>query len=131
MLFRSPIDLKVYGGLESKRFASFNEAVDEYFSAREFERGEESLESGFRKEREKFERRLSEQEKVLSKAYEDAEVLRNKGDALFQRMHELEPLLAEIKALRKKGLSDEEVLARIRERTIVKDLKKTELTLEL
>ncbi len=126
-----PFKLKVYEGFDSKEFPNLNEPLDEYFSKKEFTLKKEEFESKYEKETGKLERRLSDQETALRKAREDAEVLKQKGDLLFARMHEIKPLLAEIKAFRKRKLSDQEVLAELGKQHSVKSLHKTELTINL
>jgi len=126
-----PLELKVHAGLTSKTFASFNEAVDEYFSTQEYEDKKSSFESKYEDEKEKLEHRLSEQEKALGRAREDVEAYRQMGDLLYAKMHEIDAAASEIRVLRKKGLADQEILAQLKKTGLVKDLNKTELTLEL
>ncbi|MFH1789069.1 MAG: hypothetical protein ABH834_06790, partial [Candidatus Altiarchaeota archaeon] len=133
------LDLQVYEAASSKAFDSFNDAVDEYFSARELSGKKQAFDSKYEKEKGKLEKRLADQEKALEKAVEDAERLRLVGDQLYARMSDIEAILAQVRKARSDGLSDAEIVSRFREGAekgipeakLVKALKKTELTIEL
>lgn len=126
-----PLSLRVYDGWEKKVLPSFNDAVDEYFTARESDSRQSVFESKYESEKKKLMARLKEQRRALERAGEDADSLRLVGDVLFSRLHEIEDVVAQIRALRRKGLSDNEILARLEGNSLVKELNKTELVLEL
>jgi predicted ribosome quality control (RQC) complex YloA/Tae2 family protein len=126
-----PLDLRAHADSHSKPYSSFNEAVDEYFSSAEFDARKKASESEHAREKGKLEKRLSEQEKALERARGEVYEYRRIGDLLFSRKHEIEALVSEIKLQRKKGASDNEILAQLTKTGLVKDLNKTELTLML
>lgn len=99
----APFILKRYGGLERVRFASFNEALDEFYTKAAFEIKEHDVEDIVSQETSRLERILREQEKALLESQQNAKVFKRIGDAVFLHLNDLQFLLQRVMAEKRGG----------------------------
>ena len=126
-----PLALMRFSGAETVENDSFTKIVDDFFSVRDFTEKKKVYDSKYAGEKKKLEKRLSDQEGALTKAKENSVKYQEVGDALFGRMHEVQPLIKKIGVLRKQGLSDKQILAELEGLGLLKGLNKTELILDI
>jgi predicted ribosome quality control (RQC) complex YloA/Tae2 family protein len=98
-----PFDFAIYRGMRTKRFSSFNEALDEYFGAVTIKKGitkqKKKLEDGL----EAIRSRLAEQEAHLAELEEEALELRRRADLIKAHHAQLGDSLRKLSELRRKG----------------------------
>jgi len=99
----APFFLKKYEGLERVRFASLNEALDEFYTKAAFETKEHDVEDLVSQETSRLERILREQEEALRGSQQNAEVYRKIGDAVFLHLNDIQVLLQRIMAEKRGG----------------------------
>lgn len=109
-----PLDLEQYSGLERERYGSFNEALDEFFSAAEMEETGDA-EAAWREELNSLEERLEHQERAIGDFEEGAEEFREKGDAVYAHYNEVAQVVEAVRRGLDRDLDPEEVSARIEE----------------
>lgn len=107
-----PFPLSQYGKNETKDLASFNEALDEYFSetvekkaevAKDGEKGAGKPKQGL------YEYRMQKQLQALQKFREDEQKLIKKGELIYANFQTVESVLKAIKTARDKGFSWDEI----------------------
>ncbi len=86
-----PMDLLYYREFDRKRFESFNDALDDFYSKMIVESAEIEREKS--KELEKLKKRLEIQRESKKKLKEDAERYRKMGDLLYEYYGEVEEVL--------------------------------------
>lgn len=91
-----PIPLSLYENYEFKEFDSFNDAVEKFYSLLQKELEEERSEAVLKKELEKLQRILDEQEQKLIEYENKIAVGRELGDLITENYLELEKLLKKI-----------------------------------
>lgn len=93
MIDVTPFELELYRTNQKKRYDSFNDAVDEYFtffSSSELGDRREVAHAG---KREQLQRRLDTQKKQLEEITESTRTLRNTGDLIFRHLQEIQTVL--------------------------------------
>lgn len=108
-----PLDIRVYEGFEKKRFASFNEAVDEFFSREEFRDVKEKTDAKLLAEMEKLRAIERKQNDVIRRFERESVEYKDVGDALYQNYPAVEELISAVKYARSKGVSWEEIKKRM------------------
>jgi predicted ribosome quality control (RQC) complex YloA/Tae2 family protein len=132
-----PVDARVFPdnvvpfgeGGEAK--PTFNEAVDDYFSVREAAGMTQvaSAEADVRMAR--LAEILRAQEEALSGARVEEKLEKERGDAIFQRLGEINEVAALVRDARRGGASDGAILESLAGYGFVRDLKGFSLTLEI
>ena len=97
-----PFDFAIYRGMRTKRFSSFNEALDEYFGAMTIKKGiakqKKKLEDGL----EAIRSRLAEQEAHLAELEKEAFELKRRADLIKAHHAQLDDSLRKLSELRRK-----------------------------
>jgi len=88
-----PLELEQYKSMSKKRLASFNEAVDEYFTALSSTKQEDRREQSLIEKRQQLERRLDAQRSQLEEIVSSARKLRIIGDEFFRHLNEIQEVL--------------------------------------
>lgn len=108
-----PIELLLYQGFEVKKYTSFNEAVDDYFSTVD----SNILLSKELKETEKivgkYQRIKQSQEEQIKESMNSRENHLELGNLIYEKFTEVDSLLNVIREARKKGMSFEEIENRL------------------
>lgn len=127
-----PVDVLAYADLTKKLFNSFNEALDDFFTAHESTKSKESATKTITKNLSKIDVMIREQEKRIKGLELSAEDNKKKGEMIFEKYQELTTLLKHIDELRKKH-SWKEVKGMLKEYKYIKNIDeaKGEITLEL
>jgi predicted ribosome quality control (RQC) complex YloA/Tae2 family protein len=120
-----------FGVEGGKHYNSFNDAVDEYFSSMEASVLKTEVESKLESKRSKLEDILRKQEEAFESIQADVAGEKLKGDLLYQRVGELNEVVSLIRAARKEGLSDGDIMERLGKYGFIRGLKGVTLTLEL
>jgi len=98
-----PFDFATHSGRRTKRFSSFNEALDEYFGAMTIKKGitkqKKKIEDGLNAIRS----RLAEQEAHLAELEKEAFELKRKADLIKAHHAQLDDVLRQLSELRRKG----------------------------
>jgi len=105
----TPFELESYRGMEKKTFASFNEALDEYFTTISLSEQAERRESSYIQKRQQLERRLNAQRSQLEEITNSAKMLRTIGDLIFHHLHEIQTVLEIVSQARRSKQSLEDV----------------------
>lgn len=105
----TPIPLEKYSSLKQKPYATFNEALDEYYMKIGGREKTTAISEKVEVELRRLERRLEEQRKALEKAKKEIERNRRIGDAIYAHFSQLQSLLQEIQQKRKGGKSWEQI----------------------
>ena len=109
MIDVTPFELERYKGMDKKTFTSFNDAVDEYFTAiSSFEQAEQR-ERSYTDKREQLERRLSAQKSQLEEITSSARMFRTMGDVIFRHLHEIRTVLKVVEDGRRSKQSLEDI----------------------
>ncbi|MFH0863190.1 MAG: NFACT family protein [Candidatus Altiarchaeota archaeon] len=119
-----------FGG-EGEQYPSFNEAVDEYFSRLEDTQASDVQDTKTEDRRIKIAEVLRKQEDAYGRAKVEARDEKIRGDLIYQRMGELNAVIAYVRDARKSGLSDGEILKGLQPYGIVKGLKGYSLSLDI
>ncbi len=97
-----PFDFAIYRGMRTKRFSSFNEALDEYFGAVTIKKGiakqKKKLEDGL----EAIRSRLAEQEAHMAELEKEAFELKRRADLIKAHHAQLDDSLRKLSELRRK-----------------------------
>lgn len=108
-----PIQLKKYEQFTCKKFATFNEAVDEYYARalgeRELTAEGEEVEQEIGKQR----RILSEQKEALSGARKTRETMKKAGDEIYRHFNEIQTFLERIMKRKREGESWSVIVSQI------------------
>ncbi|VVB84622.1 Uncharacterised protein [uncultured archaeon] len=107
-----PLPLSQYEKHEKKYFGTFNEALDEYFSAGVDKKGEKAKEAGTEKKSEKpglYEYRMQKQMLALQKFRDEEKKLVHKGELIYAHYQLCEGILKAVKSARDKGYSWDEI----------------------
>jgi len=109
MIDVTPFELERYKDMDKKTFTSFNDAVDEYFTAiSSFEQAEQR-ERSYTDKREQLERRLSAQKSQLEEITSSARIFRTMGDQIFRHLHEIRTVLKVVEDGRRSKQSLEDI----------------------
>lgn len=125
-----PFNLEFYKDTEVKKFKSFNEALNFYFSY-EFKEGKKEK-SAYEKKLEKFERIIKEQEIMIAEMKKGEKENRKKAEMIYNNYNLIKEILDEIKKAAKK-YSWEEIKERLKGHKIVKevDTKEKKIVIKL
>jgi len=97
-----PFDFAIYRGMRTKRFSSFNEALDEYFGAVTIKKGiakqKKKLEDGL----EAIRSRLAEQEAHMAELEKEAFELKRRADLIKAHHAQFDDSLRKLSELRRK-----------------------------
>ncbi len=108
-----PIHLKKYEKFMRKKFATFNEAVDEYYirvvGEKELTVEGEAIEQGIGKQR----RILSEQKETLADARKTRETMKKAGDEIYRYFNEIQMFLERIMKQKREGESWNKIVSQI------------------
>jgi len=135
-----PLEFKTYQSpeFEAKKFNSFNEAIDEYFSKTESDAISSDVDKKFEEKIKKLEDRANEQRQAIETLDKKAEEYGETGELIYKNFQLVEKIQAIIRSAQKRGLSDDEILEKIRgaqeqgmeEAKYIKGLKHNELEIE-
>lgn len=118
-----PFKLDYYKDLEGKKFESFNQALEYYFS-KEFKE-EKKVKSAYQKKLDEIERIISEQKMTL-KGLEKGEVEnRGKAELIYNKYSEIKEILEELKKAKKK-YSWEEIMEKLKGHKVIKEVNSKE-----
>jgi predicted ribosome quality control (RQC) complex YloA/Tae2 family protein len=109
MIDVTPFELERYKDMRKKTYASFNDAVDEYFTAVSSARQIGERESSYIVKRQQLERRLDAQKSQLQEITNSAEILRTMGDLIFRHLNEIQAVLEIVVEHRRLKQSIEEI----------------------
>ncbi|UCH31160.1 MAG: NFACT family protein [Candidatus Bathyarchaeota archaeon] len=110
-----PIPLKKYSRSKCQKFASFNEALDEYW-AKTFVEGEiVGLSEIFKQRLQRQQRILEEQQASSRKLEQEAKWLRSIGDKIYLHFHELQMLSQGIRDMKSEGEAWQEIVSKVLE----------------
>lgn len=105
-----PFPLFSYENYVKKEFSSFNDALDEFFSAVAVEKKIEEEASGKKDEKPGlFEYRMQKQTEALQKFKEEEKKLVHKGELIYGHYQTIDSVLKAIKSARDKGYSWDEI----------------------
>lgn len=104
-----PFELERYKDVSKKPFASFNDAVDEYFTALSSSKQIEQREVSYTAKRQQLERRLNAQRSQLQDITNSAKMLRTMGDLIFRHLHEIQTVIGVVAEQRRSKQPIEEV----------------------
>lgn len=124
-----PIELKIYESYEKRRFDSFNEALDEYYSkliVKEAEKAEKEESEELKKLKKRLEIQLQTKEKLEK----EIEKFRRIGDLIYEKYSVVEQILNAFKQA-KERLPFDEIKRRAKQIKIVKDVKPESVLIEL
>ena len=96
-----PFDFKTHVGKRVKRFDSFNEALDEYFSTLAVTSAAEKQRKRFEGELERLRRRLEEQEKHFADLYARSSDAKRKADLAATHHAQINDVLSHLEKLRR------------------------------
>jgi len=108
-----PLASPRYQKLEAKRFPTFNEALDAYFSALHGEKKVDTLEEEYQREIAKLEDLRERQKQHLTELEERATRSRAAATAIYQNLPVVEELLTTIRDARQRGVSWPEIQKRL------------------
>ncbi len=109
----TPIPLRNYRNLKCKKFKSFNEALDEYYTKASMELEVSIVTHRVENEVSQQQRILEKQQTSLEKAAKEAELMRKIGDTIYAHFHQLQTLLLRIMDEKQRGSTWQEILQRI------------------
>ncbi len=124
-----PIELKIYEGYEKRRFESFNEALDEFYSKLIIESAEKA-EREESEELRKLKRRLEIQFQTKEKLEKEMEKYRRIGDLIYENYALVDKIIKAFRQAMEK-LPFEEVKKKAKQIKIVRDVKPESVTIEL
>ena len=124
-----PIELKIYEGYEKRRFDSFNEALDEFYSKLIIESAEKA-EKEESEELKKLKKRLEIQLQTKEKLEKEMEKYRRIGDLIYEKYTVVDQILNAFKQAKEK-LPFEEIKRRAKRIKIVKGVKPESVVIEL
>jgi predicted ribosome quality control (RQC) complex YloA/Tae2 family protein len=110
----TPIPLEKYSHLQQKQYATFNEALDEYYMKTTTKEKTTEISEETEKELKRLERILEEQRKALEKAKQEIEKNRRIGDTIYAHFNELQTLLQQITHKKAEGKSWEQIIAELK-----------------
>jgi predicted ribosome quality control (RQC) complex YloA/Tae2 family protein len=85
-----PFALELYGPMQKRTFANFNDAVDEYFTNLSSSKLTGQRERAYLEKRQQLERRLEAQKKQLQEITGSAAMLRIEGDLIFRHLRDIQ-----------------------------------------
>ena len=109
MIDVTPFELERYKGMKKRTFTSFNDTVDEYFTAIASSEQAGRRKRSYVEKREQLERRLNAQKTQLEQITSSARTFRNMGDAIFRHLHEMQTLLKIVADARRSKQSLEDI----------------------
>ena len=112
-----PFDFKTYSGsgFETKKFDSFNDAVDEYFSKSESENMSSEVDKKFEEKLKKLEERAEKQRQAIEELEKKAGDCGEAGETIYKNFQLIEKIRTIIRSAQKQGLSDDEIMNKIKE----------------
>ena len=99
----SPVQLKKYASFKCVRFASFNEALNEFYMKASVGAKIQDVKNLSAQELSRLERILHDQEEALQEARQKAEVYRKIGDSIYLHFNDLQLLLQRVMAEKREG----------------------------
>lgn len=125
-----PFDLEIYRNLRKKRFDSFNDAVDDYFSSAEFDKSKKETEKKFREKLEKLKKIELQQLENIKELGKKANEFKAIGDFIYQNISGIEEITGLIKNGCDSGKSWDEIKKNLISSRIsgivIKDIKERE-----
>ncbi|MFQ5975453.1 MAG: ribosome rescue protein RqcH [Candidatus Hydrothermarchaeales archaeon] len=109
----TPVPLETYKDKDIKEFDSFNKALDEYFTEFEMEKVEAVVDEKFEDAVGKMQRRLEDQEKVLSRFLKQKDESKKIGDLIYANYNTIEDILA-VMADARKRFKEKEISERLK-----------------
>lgn len=114
MISVNPFELRVYEGMQFRRFDSFNQAADEFYSADEVFESEQKVSEEVGLEVDRYQRMLEEQKMKIAKMESSEKKYRKHGDLIYGNLHLVKDLLETIVSARQKNHSWSEIEEKIR-----------------
>jgi len=109
----TPIPLETYKDKDTKEFETFNKALDEYFTSFEMEKVEAVIDERYGDVLGKMQRRLKDQEEVLSKFIKQKETSKKIGELIYANYNTAQEILAVMSDARKK-FKEEEIIEKLK-----------------
>ncbi|MBU0461125.1 MAG: NFACT family protein, partial [Nanoarchaeota archaeon] len=127
-----PIELDCYSKQNKKQFASFNEALDKFFTPHEAEKKKQAVTKQITTKLDKITVMINEQNKRISGLERSAAENQRKGELMFEHYTEINDILKKIIELRKKH-SWAEIKEMLKNEKMIKNIdeKKGELVVEI
>jgi predicted ribosome quality control (RQC) complex YloA/Tae2 family protein len=110
-----PLSSVVHANAKAKKFDSFNEALDEFYSSHTEEVAVENVETKYQQELAKLQRLRTQQQEHLNTMQSRAVQSRESANAIYQHLSIVEELLTTIHEARQKNLSWKEISKRLEE----------------
>lgn len=116
-----PVDLKSIDTTNSKKFETFNSALDNVFATVKIEVEKGKKLAPFEKEKRKIEAQIKQQEEHIKKLQEEVEENQIKGEVLYNNYQVVEPLLNDLNKIIKK-YPQKEIKEKLKGHETVKDI---------
>ncbi len=110
-----PFELRVFEKMHFRKFDSFNQAADEFYSAGEVFEAEQKVSETHETEVDRYKRMLEEQKAKIAKMELSEKKYRKYGDLLYANLHLVTELLETIISARQKNHPWSEIEEKIRE----------------
>ncbi|MEM3526056.1 MAG: NFACT family protein, partial [Candidatus Jordarchaeaceae archaeon] len=93
MVSVSPFELKIYEGMQFRKFENFNQAADEFYSANEVFESEQKVSEIVESEVDRYQRMLEEQKMKIAEMETAEKKYRKYGDIIYENLHLVKELL--------------------------------------
>jgi predicted ribosome quality control (RQC) complex YloA/Tae2 family protein len=114
-----PFPLRFYDGLEQKRFATYNEALDEILTNAAFDEMQQNKDKPRQQKIAALTLRISMQEEMVKSLAASIDENRRKGELIYENYQEVKDILAEAKAKRFADLKKRKSVISVDEKTLM------------
>ncbi len=104
-----PFDLEIYKDSRKKKFDSFNDAIDDYFSSAEFDKFREEDEKKFSAKLEKLKKIGLQQSENIRELDKKADEFKLIGDFIYQNISTIEEIVGLVRKERESGKNWDEI----------------------
>ncbi|MFX1575913.1 MAG: ribosome rescue protein RqcH [Promethearchaeota archaeon] len=110
-----PIESALYPNAKVKKFATFNGALDNFYSSHEEDSAVDEIEDQYQRDFNKLQRLRGQQQEHLDDMQTRAAQSREAANAIYQNLNVVEELISTIQEARKQSLSWKEISKRLEE----------------
>jgi predicted ribosome quality control (RQC) complex YloA/Tae2 family protein len=110
-----PFEFAFYSGLQTKRFDTYSQAIDEFFGVSPQEEAEGETSDKLTEERQRLQTIIDRQQESLLLLRSKAEELRNEGELIYANFQVVQEALESVAGARSRGQSWDQILRRIEE----------------
>lgn len=125
-----PFDLEIYKDSRKRKFDSFNDAIDDYFSSAEFDKFGEEDEKKFSAKLEKLKKIELQQSENIRELDKKADEFKLIGDFIYQNISTIEEIAGLVRKERESGKNWDEIRKNLISlkisRIVIKDIKERE-----